>query len=383
MAGASVGIEELYEMIRVTGLIKEYQTDQGAVKALRGISLDIEKGEFCVLLGPSGCGKTTTLRCVAGLEQPDSGEIIIEDTVMNSPQRKIYVPPEDRGIGMIFQSYGIWPHLDVFHNISLPLEHGKKKLSRSEIRDRVAEALDLVRLKGLEGRRATDLSGGQQQRVALARSFACKPKVLLMDEPLSNLDAKLREEMRSEIKQITSSVGITVLYVTHDQSEALVMGDVVAVMRGGMILQRGSPQELYSRPESLEVAEFLGEMNFIQGRKVGGELRGPHLVETRLGNFMSDSAWEVSVGEAVVLGIRPEDIQLCGEKPQANNAVAASIVHRQFLGNATMYELNSSGIRISARATVRPASTYSSGGAIFAVLDMSCLHLFRCVESKE
>ena len=370
-------------MIRITGLVKEYQTGQGEIQALRGISLDIKEGEFCVLLGPSGCGKTTTLRCVAGLEQPDSGEIVIEDTVVNSPQRNIYVSPEDRGIGMIFQSYAIWPHLDVFQNVALPLEYRKEKLSRLQIRDRVGEALDLVRLKGLERRRATDLSGGQQQRVALARAFACKPKVLLMDEPLSNLDAKLREEMRSEIKQMTSALGSTVLYVTHDQSEALVVGDVVAVMQGGVILQRGSPQDLYNRPESLEVAEFLGEMNFIEGRKVGGELRGRHLVETRLGNFMSDSTREVSVGEAVVLGIRPEDIQLCGEKPQANNAVAASIVHRQFLGSVTMVELNSSGIKISARATVRPASIHLSGGAIFAVLDPSCLHLFRSAELKE
>lgn len=370
-------------MIRVTGLIKEYQTEQGAVKALRGISLDIKKGEFCVLLGPSGCGKTTTLRCVAGLEQPDSGEITIEDTVVNAPQRKIYVPPEDRGIGMIFQSYAIWPHLDVFHNIALPLKRGKKKLSEVEVGDRVRTALDLVRLKGLERRRATDLSGGQQQRVALARSFACKPKVLLMDEPLSNLDAKLREEMRSEIKQITSGVGITVLYVTHDQSEALVMGDVVAVMRAGVILQRGSPQELYSCPESLEVAEFLGDMNFIRGRKVGGGLRGPHLVETRVGNFTSDSARDVSVGENVVLGIRPEDIQLCREKPQANNAVAALVVHRQFLGNATIYELDSGGVRIAARVAVRPASAYSSEKTIFAVLHPSCLHLFRSEESRQ
>lgn len=370
-------------MIRITGLTKDYQTGHGGVKALRGISLDIKEGEFCVLLGPSGCGKTTTLRCVAGLEQPDSGEIIIEGTLVNSSQRNIYVPPEDRVIGMIFQSYAIWPHLDVFQNVALPLEHRKEKLSRSQIRDRVGEALDLVRLKGLEGRRATDLSGGQQQRVALARSFACKPKVLLMDEPLSNLDAKLREEMRSEIKQMTSTLGSTVLYVTHDQSEALVIGDVVVVMQRGMILQRGSPQEIYNCPESLEVAEFLGDMNFILGRKSGGGLSGPHLVETPLGNFTSDSARHVSVGENVVLGIRPEDIQLCREKPHANNAVAALLVQRQFLGNAAVYELDSNGVRISARAPARSAAAYSSDEMIFAVLDRAYLHLFRSVESVQ
>ena len=368
------------EMICIKELVKEYQTGQGEVAALRGISLDIAGGAFCVLLGPSGCGKTTTLRCVAGLEQPDAGEIVIAGTVVTSPQRNICVPPEERGIGMIFQSYAIWPHLNVFQNVALPLQYRERKLSRADLKTRVGEALELVRLQGLEQRRATELSGGQQQRVALARSFACKPKVLLMDEPLSNLDAKLREEMRSEIKQMTSALGSTVLYVTHDQAEALVVGDVVAVMRAGMILQRGSPQDLYSRPETLEVAEFLGEMNFIQGRKVSGELRGPHLVETRLGRLMSDSSREIVVGEAVVLGIRPEDVQLCLEKPQSNNAVAVSIVQRQFLGNASMYELNSNGTSISART--RPLSTHLSGGAIFAVLDSSCLHLFRSAGLK-
>jgi iron(III) transport system ATP-binding protein len=367
-------------MISIQGLVKDYQTGHGEVTALRGISLEIAEGEFCVLVGPSGCGKTTTLRCVAGLERPDAGEIVIDGKVVNSPQRSIHVPPEERGLGMIFQSYAIWPHLDVFHNIALPLAYRERKLPRSEISKRVEEALDLVRLQGLQGRRATDLSGGQQQRVALARSFACKPKVLLMDEPLSNLDAKLREEMRSEIKQMTAALGSTVLYVTHDQAEALVVGDVVAVMRGGIILQRGSPQDLYNRPENLDVAQFLGEMNFIRGRKTGGELHGPHLVETRLGPLLSRSGREIPLGDAVVLGIRPEDIQLCVEKPQSNNAVAMSIVQRQFLGNASMYKLNSGEINISARA--RPLSSYLSSGQVFAVLEPSCLHLFRSDEPK-
>lgn len=370
-------------MIRIKGLTKEYDTDHGTVKAVRGISLEAKQGEFCVLLGPSGCGKTTTLRCVAGLERPTKGEIVIEDTVVSSHERQIHVPPEDRGLGMIFQSYAVWPHLDVFHNVALPLEHGKRKLSASEIRERVETAVDLVRLAGLEKRKATELSGGQQQRVALARAFACRPKVLLMDEPLSNLDAKLREEMRSEIKQITSSAGVTVLYVTHDQAEALVLADIVAVMRNGVILQRGFPQELYRYPENLEVAEFLGEMNFIKGRKVDGELHGPHMVETRLGNFTSDAAREVSVGESVVLGIRPEHVQLHGEKPQAKNTVAALIVQQQFLGNSAVYGLESNGVRISARVGVYPASAHSCKGPVFAVLDPACLHLFKSVEPNE
>lgn len=369
-------------MIRITKLAKEYQTDQGAVAALRGISLDIKRGEFCVLLGPSGCGKTTTLRCVAGLERPDSGEIAIDDTVVNSAGRGIYIPPEDRGLGMMFQSYAIWPHLDVFHNIALPLEHGKRRLSRSEVRDRVTSALELVHLKGLENRRATELSGGQQQRVALARAFACKPKVLLMDEPLSNLDAKLREEMRVEIKQITSRTGVTVLYVTHDQSEALVMADFVAVMQGGEILQRGAPEDLYIRPENLEVAAFLGDMNFIRGRKVEGALRGPHLVETPLGRLTAESTREIPRGGGVVLGIRPEDVRLSWERPQENNAVCAAVLSRQFLGNAMVYELDVGGIRMSARVEARPTLTNRSEETIFVVLDSSCLHLFESTESQ-
>jgi iron(III) transport system ATP-binding protein len=368
-------------MIRITGLTKDYHTEQGSVRALKGISLEVKKGEFCVLLGPSGCGKTTTLRCVAGLERPDSGEIVIEETVVSSHQRQIHIPPEDRGLGMIFQSYAIWPHLDVFHNIALPLEYGKRKVSSNEIKDRVREAVDLVHLEGLEERRAVELSGGQQQRVALARAFAGKPKVLLMDEPLSNLDAKLREEMRSEIKQIASSIGITVLYVTHDQSEALVMADVVAVMWGGLILQRGSPEELYSRPANLEVAEFLGDMNFIKGRKVGGELRGPHQVETPLGRFRIYSELELPIGEGVVLGIRPEDVQLYGEKPPSNSAVMAAVVNKQFLGNMTIYELQSNGVPFSARAAGRPALTLLSEEKLFAEFDPSWMHLFRSVRS--
>ncbi|MDP2644244.1 MAG: ABC transporter ATP-binding protein [Desulfobacterales bacterium] len=369
-------------MIRITGLSKEYQTNQGTFKAVREISLEIMQGEFCVLLGPSGCGKTTTLRCVAGLERPDAGEIVLEDTVVTGTSRNIFVPAEDRGLGMMFQSYAIWPHLDVFHNISLPLEHGRRRLSRSEIQDRVSTSLDLVRLSGLEKRRATELSGGQQQRVALARAFAGKPKVLLMDEPLSNLDAKLREEMRVEIKKITSRLGVTVLYVTHDQSEALVMADSVAVMSGGDILQRGAPEDLYSKPENLDVAEFLGNMNLFEGRKESGGIQGPHVVETAVGNFTCNSEREAAVGENIVLGIRPEDVRLYRDPPDADNALTVSVVHKQFLGNASIYELEKEGTRFFARFSPLHSSERPFGDTLFAVFEPSCLHLFRPRLSK-
>jgi len=222
-------------MIRITGLTKTYQTGQGTVKAVREISLDIKTGEFCILLGPSGCGKTTTLRCVAGLERPDLGEIVIEDTVVNSHQPQIYVAPEDRGLGMIFQSYAIWPHLNVFQNIALPLQHGKRKLSRAEVRDRVHEALDLVRLRGMETRRATELSGGQQQRVALARAVVTRPRVLLLDEPTSSLDANSAEKIEELLIKFRMECNLTMLWVTHEKEQAERIGGRRLILREGRL----------------------------------------------------------------------------------------------------------------------------------------------------
>ena len=211
------------------------------MNALKEIDLEVREGDFCVLLGPSGCGKTTTLRCVAGLERPDGGEIEIAGRRVNSAASKIYVPAEKREIGMVFQSYAIWPHMSVFENVSFPLTQGQKRIPRSAVADRVRTALKRVQLDGLEDRPATDLSGGQQQRVAMARAMVTDAKVLLMDEPLSNLDARLREQMRVELRKITKSIGVTTLYVTHDQAEALSLGDKVCVMHLGEILQVARP----------------------------------------------------------------------------------------------------------------------------------------------
>jgi iron(III) transport system ATP-binding protein len=205
------------------------------------IDLDVADSEFVVLLGPSGCGKTTTLRCVAGLERPDRGTIEIAGEIVDSVSEGIYVPPDRRNIGMVFQSYAVWPHLTVYDNVVLPLTEGRYRIAKNQVRERVLEVLSLVRLEGLETRPVTDLSGGQQQRVALARAIVTRPTVLLMDEPLSNLDARLRDQMRLELKRITRSVGVTALYVTHDQAEALSLGDRVCVMNEE-ILQVGPPQ---------------------------------------------------------------------------------------------------------------------------------------------
>src|ERR1051326_6980456 len=287
-------------MITIRSLKKWFDTPRGRVDALRGIDLDVGEKEFCVLLGPSGCGKTTTLRCVAGLERPDAGEIEIEGAMVNSPARRIYLPTEKRDIGMVFQSYAIWPHMNVFQNVAFPLVRGRKRFGREVVAEKVRRALHLLPLDGLEDRPATDLSGGQQQRVAMARAMVTEPKILLMDEPLSNLDARLREQMRVELKKITRAVGVTTLYVTHDQAEALSLGDKVCVMHDGEIVQMAAPDEVYRRPANLFVAEFVGEMNFIDARVVDcGE------VDCALGKISVAISPFIPSGSPVKLGIRP------------------------------------------------------------------------------
>src|SRR5712692_5180563 len=235
-------------MIRIRNLHVHYQTDQGRVHAVRGIDLEVQQGQFYTLLGPSGCGKTTTLRSVAGLETPDEGEIFVGDDLVFSSSQRIAGPPYKRDIGMVFQSYAIWPHLKVFENVAFPLREMKRRLSQQAIEQKVAAALSLVQLDGLADRPAPFLSGGQQQRLALARALVKEPRVLLLDEPLSNLDAKLREETRFELRQLVKRLKITTLYVTHDQLEALTMSDVVTVMDQGGIVQRGTPLEIYGAP---------------------------------------------------------------------------------------------------------------------------------------
>ncbi|WP_089942052.1 ABC transporter ATP-binding protein, partial [Candidatus Entotheonella palauensis] len=238
--------------VEVRGLTKHF----GSEVAVAGIDLSAPEGHFVTLLGPSGCGKTTTLRCLAGLERPDAGEIYIGDQCVAAPRQNIWVPPEKRNIGMVFQSYAVWPHLTVFDNIAYGLR--VRGIGRSEIAKRTQETLDLVGLSGFADRYATQLSGGQQQRVSLARALAYNPSVILFDEPLSNLDAKLREHMRLELTRLQQRLGITAVYVTHDQSEALVMSDTIIVMNHGRILQQGAPEAIYAEPASRFVADFVG-----------------------------------------------------------------------------------------------------------------------------
>ncbi|MSP39630.1 MAG: ABC transporter ATP-binding protein [Deltaproteobacteria bacterium] len=328
-------------MISIRGLRKWFDSRRGRVEALRGIDLEIAEKEFCVLLGPSGCGKTTTLRSVAGLERPDAGELEIDGTLVNSPARGVYVPTEKRDIGMVFQSYAIWPHMNVFNNVAFPLIKGRRKIAKDQIAPKVRAALKLVQLDGLEDRPATDLSGGQQQRVAMARAIVTEPKILLMDEPLSNLDARLREQMRVELRKITKAVGVTTLYVTHDQAEALSMGDRVCVMNQGEIIQIAQPQDIYAKPASLFVAQFVGEMNFFKG-----EVKSKDRVDCPLGAMAVAVPDGMAAGTGVTLAIRPEHVQVSPAPSHGVTTKLGKITSKNYLGDAALLEVELNGVTL-------------------------------------
>jgi len=320
-------------MIHCSQLRKDFETDRGRFRAVDDISFEVEKGTFFTLLGPSGCGKSTTLRSIAGLEDPDAGTIRIADRLVFSSTERIEVPPHKRDIGMVFQSYAIWPHMTVFENVALPLKASRKGLSRSQIRERVLRALATVQMEGLEDRPAPHLSGGQQQRLALARALVKEPKVMLLDEPLSNLDAKLREQMRVELSEILKRLNITTLYVTHDQAEALAMSHRIAVMHRGRIIQTGTPREIYYRPNSKFVADFIGQCNFFQGEvKRLGQAGEPALVATPHGLFSCSISDNAKIGIRVLVCIRPENIRLLGEPSHAPNVVEGEVTSVAFLG---------------------------------------------------
>jgi len=322
--------------IEIQNLFKRFKK----VVAINHIQLEVQKGEMLTLLGPSGCGKTTTLRCIAGLERPEEGDIIIDGKSMISPA---FVQPSKRGIGMVFQNYAVWPHMKVFNNIVYGLK--LQNISRKQIRDRAYQVLEMVGLGGLEDRYPSQLSGGQQQRVALARALVRNPKVLLLDEPLSNLDAKLREKMRFEIKSLVRRMGITSVYVTHDQAEAMVISDRIAVMEGGNVVQIGTAQEIYVKPSNRFVADFIGTMNFMSGKVV--EVR-PQTNEVYVRTEFRDKlvctapdSMEVSSGSEVFASIRPEDVEIFTKAPQAAaNVVKGTIAHKAYLGNFLFFFVN-------------------------------------------
>jgi iron(III) transport system ATP-binding protein len=317
-------------MIEVSHLGKYYESDKERVKAVDGISFVVPEGKIFTLLGPSGCGKSTTLRCVAGLEKPEEGEIRIRGKVIHSSQNNIFTPPHKRDIGMVFQSYAIWPHMKVFDNVAYPLK--VKKLPREDIRRKTAQALHTVGLEGLEDRLASQLSGGQQQRVALARALVKEPEVLLLDEPLSNLDAQLRKQMRMEIKELQRRLNITTLYVTHDQIEALAISDLIAVMDQGKILDMGPPREIYQKPSSRFTADFIGQTNVMRGKTIATEGALARF-STSIGELESILPSGVAKGDDVLIFVRPENIKVFKEKPASgSNAFAGEIISLTFLG---------------------------------------------------
>lgn len=293
-------------MIHIEDLGVTFRTDHGDVHAVKGVSIHVEAGEFYTLLGPSGCGKTTTLRCLAGLERPTGGRIFLDGKAVYDAGRSVAVPTHQRDIAMVFQSYAIWPHLTVFENVAFPLREMRPRIKDSEICDRVARSLDLVQLSGFDQRPAPFLSGGQQQRLALARAICRESPVILLDEPLSNLDAKLRAETRLELRSLVKRLGMTAVYVTHDQTEALTMADRVAVMNSGEIIQESPPREIYQRPKSRFVASFIGQINFLDG-----EVREPGVVDTAAGKLRFLNNGGPEVGTNVTVAIRPENLFPC------------------------------------------------------------------------
>lgn len=303
----------------------------GEVTAVDDISLSIEQGDLVTLLGPSGCGKTTTLRLIAGFEFPTQGRILLDGRTIND------LPPHKRDMSMVFQSYAIFPHLNVFENIAYGLDVQRRP--RDEIKQRVARVLELVELTGLENRAPNQLSGGQQQRVALARALVMEPKVLLMDEPLSNLDAKLREQMRTEIRRIQKRLGITSVYVTHDQVEAMTLSDRVVIINNGKVEQIGTPSDVYRRPQTRFVADFIGRANFVDG--VVRDRRDGQLVVEALGTTLTapTSTGSYSPGEKVTLVMRPEMAEIDSPLAQVEGVVRRAA----YLGNVIDYDVEISG----------------------------------------
>jgi iron(III) transport system ATP-binding protein len=327
--------------LEVTDLRKQFAIGRPAID---GVSFNVPAGEIVVLLGPSGCGKTTTLRCVAGLEHPTGGEIAIGGRVVSSPARGVLVPPRSRDLGMVFQSYAVWPHMTVRQNVVYPLKH--RKLSRAEAAAKVDEVLTLVGLSEYADRPVVALSGGQMQRVALARSIVYRPQLLLLDEPLSNLDAKLRLRLRDDLRIILKQTGMTALYVTHDQAEAVVLGDRIGVMRDGKLLQLGSPDEIYNRPADLFVANFTGATNELAGTLVerNGAFGVVDFGEGRRGE--AALLQQLAPGDKVRVALRPENIAI-GRK-DGGNAFTANVVDRRYQGTQTVYDIDLFGHRLEA-----------------------------------
>ena len=364
-------------MLRVEGLYTEYPNERGEiVRAAQDVTFEVPEGKLFTLLGPSGCGKTTTLRSIAGLERPRVGEIAVNDRVVYSSSRGIFVAPNRRGFGMVFQSYAIWPHMSVFQNAAFPLQVGGRKLSRQEIRDKVMGVLAATQLDHLADREATKLSGGQQQRLALARALVMQPQLLLLDEPLSNLDAKLREKMRFELKRLQRELRITTVYVTHDQSEALALSHEIAVMNEGRIQQIASPRDIYERPASAFVADFVGSTNFLDGSVLGPEgTDGRYRVRTEIGDLTVLGTEALHADDKVLLSVRPEDVDLAESKPEGINVREGKVDQKVFLGECVDFQVKLGNRTLLSRR--HPSLRTPIGQPIFVRLDPD-----KCVALK-
>ncbi len=356
------------------------EAPSGPVFAVNNVSFKVEEGELFTLLGPSGCGKTTTLRAIAGLDMPDSGRIAVADRVLfereGTSGRATNVPANQRGLGMVFQSYAIWPHMTVFDNVAFPLQVRSRatRPSAAQIRERVERVLTTMELDHLADRQATKLSGGQQQRLALARALVIEPPLLLLDEPLSNLDAKLRESLRFELKRLQRELGITSIYVTHDQVEALALSSKIAVMSNGTVMQLGRPRDIYENPNSRFVAEFIGTSNFITGTvaSVDGE---SVTVETTEGRLRVRSTAAVSVGSDAIVSIRPEAVALSVSSASgtAPDEWSGQVVTRAFLGDSVDHVVQVGKVEIRNRSN--PDTSIEPGTQVSLRMDPDKLAL--------
>ena len=356
-------------VLEFRSVVKRFQS----VNAVDGVSFSLQAGEIFTLLGPSGCGKTTTLRLVAGLEEPDGGEILINNVAVAAPRLGLFTPPEKRRLGMVFQSYAIWPHLSVFENVAFPLR--VRRETNETVHKRVLQALDVVGLEGLAERGATQLSGGQQQRVALARALVYEPAILLLDEPLSNLDAKLREQMRVEIRALQKKLGLTVLYVTHDQAEAMTLSDRIAVVNRGRFEQIGAPEEVYEKPATPFVAEFLGRTVSFEG-KIAKSADGCWIEfangagRCALGGATIDALTDGAMARVFT---RPEDVEISAGDGRAANHLAGIIEQVAYLGDRFEYHVKAAGVSLVVLTSKK--QRFHTGEAVHLALDPARLNV--------
>jgi iron(III) transport system ATP-binding protein len=360
-------------MIETYNLTKKF----GKIIAVNNVNLKINQNEIFAIIGPSGCGKTTLLRSIAGLEIPDTGQIIIDNEPVFDANKHIFIPPEKRNIGMVFQIFAVWPHMTVFENVAYPLKH--KKLSSDEIKKRVSEVLELVGLSGFESRYPHQLSGGQQQRISLARALIMQPKVILFDEPMSNLDAKLAEKLKIDIKSLIKQLKITAIYVTHDQLEALTVADRIAVMKEGKILEIGTPQELYNNPKHVFTAEFVGVSNKIKGKIIEKYGNSYVKINTSIGNVIGKLLKnDFKIGDDVILFIRVNKIDIYTTTQyikEKDNIFKGKVRVKSFVGENIIYiiEIDGQELRVHAPVNVN----IEEGTDVLLTVDPASLVIFK------